>query len=157
MNASLASLLPPPPPPPPELLSSPHAATPSARTRAPSATVRRAVIRSANTGCPTSIGSSYSQVEALARVPSPAADQGVEGDRGEDHRAGRERAPVDGDVEVGEPAVDGREQDRSQHRADDGGRAAPERRAADDGGGDRLQLEAGADIRVAGDEEGEAE
>src|SRR3954453_6226650 len=151
MNASLASLLPPPPPPPPELLSSPHAATPSARTRAPSATVRRAVIRSANTGCPTSIGSSYSQVEALPRVPSPAADQGVEGDRGEDHRAGRERAPVDGDVEVGDPVVAGGEQDPPEPRPAAGARAPPEGRPADDGGGDRLQLEAGADVRVAGD------
>src|SRR3954470_5814858 len=151
MNASLASLLPPPPPPTPELLSSPHAAMPSARTRAPSATVRRAVIRSANTGCPTSIGSSYSQVEALPRVPSPAADQGVEGDRREDHRAGRERAPVDGDVEVGEPAVDGREQDRSQHRADDGGRAAPERRAADDRGRARPPLPSRTRVWGAGE------
>src|SRR3954452_12197855 len=99
-------------------------------------------------------GRSQREPRPLAAAATP--QQAVERDRGEDHRAGRERAPVQRHVEVHEAAVDDAEQDGAEHGADDRRASAAQRRAADDRGGDGLQLEPGADVRVAGREEREA-
>ena len=53
-------------------------------------------------------------------MPPAATDQAVQRDRGQDHGARGERAPVDRHVEVGEAAVDGAQEDRAQDCADDG-------------------------------------
>src|SRR3954447_18951442 len=151
-----------------ELSLPPHAATPKARatvmTPASSTARGEPPIRDDISTLPemrNEKGERRFATRPSQREPGPlaataAAQQAVERDRGQDHRTCRERAPVDGDVEVDEPAVDDAEEDRSEHRADDGGAAAAQRGAADDRGGDGLQLEPGADVRVAGREEREA-
>src|SRR3954453_16308247 len=138
-----------------ELSLPPHAATPKARATAMTPASSRArgeppvrddisTLRGTRTGRRTGAAARRaSQREARPLAATAATHEAVERDRGQDHRAGRERAPVEGDVEVDEPAVDDPEQDRAEHRAGDGGASAPQRRAADDRGGDGLELEPG--------------
>src|SRR6185295_4804528 len=154
---SLAACLPQPVVPPAPEEPPPHAATPrasAASTGAASATARERPRRD-DISTPPRTGTERSQRQPRPLPAPAAAQQAVERHSGQDDGPGRERAPVDRHVEVHEPAVDDAEEDRTEHRADDGRAPAAQRRAADDRGRDRLELEAGADVRVAGLEERE--
>ena len=84
--------------------------------------------------------------------PGPAAAAGpdpVGHDRDAEHKTQRDLLVERRDVEHDQRVVDQHQQQRAGRRADDASLAAVERHAADDRGGDRVELPAAADARVA--------